>query len=764
MRGNAASLADLPQYASRVTGPSREPNSAALDLDRSLLQAKLSVPLVRSDFVSRAATVHRARASEARVVAVSAPAGYGKSSLMAEWAAAEDRAVAWVLLDRFDDDPVGLLSLLASAFVRATGSDETVIPDMRVHTLATLGRAAPRLAAALRKSAKPFVFMVDDLHLLRSPACHDVLSVVLAGVPHGSQFVAASRAAQPHVPSHRATGDLLEIGTDDLAMDAVAAHQIFRRLNMDISPELAEAVTRRTEGWPVGLHLAAMIAHDSHDAAAVISGSDRYVTDYLYRESFAALPEDTQRFLRRTAVLDNLNEDLCLAVLGEPAPGGRLRALETSNVFLIPQDRTREWYRYHPLYREFLLGELRNAERELIPTLHARAAAWFESRSSPEMAIEHLLQTRDLTHCALLIDSLGLATYQTGEMATLQRWLAGLGDARIEAYPPLAVLSGWMAALSGQAPEADRWAKIADASRFDDVPADGTASFPSTRAMLSAAMCAGGPEQMMADAALALAQEPLWSPWRDLALSLVGEAHLLAGRVREAAPFFAEASERAAQTGNADVRVRSDTHLAMLAMADGDWSRGARLIQGALDLIEENRLEDYATTLLTFAAAARLAVQRGDKVSAERELTRAMRARPVSTYVMPTVAVRLRLHLATTYWSIGDASTARHLVHEIEDVLLRRPDLGVLVDRFASLRTLVTGNSPGAPGRPPLSPAELRLLPYLQTHLTIPEIGARLFLSRNTVSTEVGSIYRKLGVSSRSEAVDQATTLGLLGA
>ena len=496
----------------------------------------------------------------------------------------------------------------------------------------------------------------------------------------------------------------------------------------------------------------------------MITGDDRYVTDYLYRESFAALSPETQRFLRRTAVLDNLTEALCNAVSGPPLTSGRLQQLEASNVFLIPQDRTRGWYRYHPLYREFLLSELRREESELVPALHARAAAWFLSRDSPAMAIEHLLQTPDRPGCDLLIDRLGLATYQSGEMATVQRWLAALGDQSIEAYPPLAVLSGWMAVLSGQGVEADRWAAVATGASFDEVPADGTASFPSTRAMLRAAMCADGPSQMLADAELALAEEPAWSPWRDMALSLVGEAHLLGGRPEDAARFFAEASQRAGTTGNAGVKVRCDTHLAMIAMANGSSDHGSELITGALSMIAERRLEDYATALLTFAVAARLALQRGDTKSASRDLTRAMRARAVSNYAMPTVAVRLRIHLATSYWALGDAATARHLVREIEDILLHRPALGALVDQFASLRTLVTGSPHGGQSGPPLSPAELRLLPYLQTHLTFPEIGARLFVSRNTVSSEVGSIYRKLGASSRSEAVDLATSLGLLGA
>jgi LuxR family transcriptional regulator, maltose regulon positive regulatory protein len=176
-------------------------------------------------------------------------------------------------------------------------------------------------------------------------------------------------------------------------------------------------------------------------------------------------------------------------------------------------------------------------------------------------------------------------------------------------------------------------------------------------------------------------------------------------------------------------------------------------------------MHDYATAVLTFAAAARLALHRGDLAGADRHLTRAMRARPTCTYAIPFVAVRVRLQLAKVYWALADPVTARHLLREIDDILLHRPALGALVDAVSDFRDLVSSvDHSGPAGGPPLTPAELRLLPYLQTHLSIREIGERLFISRNTVSSEVGSIYRKLGVSARSEAVECAMTMGLLGA
>ena len=173
---------------------------------------------------------------------------------------------------------------------------------------------------------------------------------------------------------------------------------------------------------------------------------------------------------------------------------------------------------------------------------------------------------------------------------------------------------------------------------------------------------------------------------------------------------------------------------------------------------------DYATSVLAFAGAARLAVHRGDRAETDRQLTQAMRARPSLTCVLPTLAARPRLVLARVYTAIGDHTTARHLLRELDDILLRRPALGTLVNQVAELhRILTVGPQVGVPGSSPLTSAELRLLPYLQTHLTIRGIGDRLFVSRNTVSSEVASIYRKLGVSSRHDAVQRATEIGLLG-
>src|SRR5215472_3277642 len=544
-----------------------------------LLDSKFSVPQPRPGAVCHDDLVKTARSSDCRIVAVTAPAGYGKSTFLAQWAAAEDRRVAWVSLNRFDDDPARLVVSLASAYCRVGLGGADLVAEVGGPGVSVLGRAAPRLAAEFRASAVPFVLMLDDLHELRSPACHDVLGVVISAIPRGSQLAAASRFEQPHLPRLRALGDALEFRAGDLALNAAGAQQIFATKQVSLTAEQAAAVTERTEGWPAGLYLAAVIAKQSGGQALAITGDDPYVADYLYREALAPAPEDRQRFVRRTAVLDQLCGPLCDAVLGSTGAAGELRRLEATSLFVISLDRRREWYRYHDLFREFLLGELRRTEPGIITTLHRRAADWYEVSGSPALALEQLLDTPDWDRTVRLATALAKPTYNAGQLPTLNRWLRVIGDANIERHPPLAVMAAWGGVLTGETAAAQRWAAFVDAASFDGAPADGSASFDSARAMVRAAMCANGPEAMMADAAFAVAQEPAWSPWRRDALWALGEAHLLAGHLDQARSLLAEASAAAGYDAWAAI---SESQLAWLAMDRGDWPEAAGRLEYTL--------------------------------------------------------------------------------------------------------------------------------------------------------------------------------------
>jgi len=734
------------------------------ELRQLLLDAKFSIPQPRPGSVSRARLIEVACSTGRRIVGVTAPAGYGKSTFLAEWARVEDRRVAWVSVDRFDDDPAALLTSLAAAYCRAGLGSVDLIADVAGAGASALGRAAPRLAAQIRASAVPFVFMLDDLHEVQSPATHDVLGMVISAIPAGSQLAAASRSEQPHLPRLRAVGDVQEFGPGDLALDSAGAQQVFANAHVSLTPELAAAVAERTEGWPVGLYLSAVIARENKGQVETVTGDDRYVADYLYREALTGQPEDIQRFLRHTAVLEQLCGPLCDAVLGSPGAAEPLRRLEASNLFVIALDRRRQWYRYHALFREFLLGELSRTEPDVIRALHQRAADWYEANGSPELALEHLLHTDDWDRSVRLTAKLSFPTYMAGHLSTVQRWYAALGDANIARYPPLAVMACWESVLTGDIAKAARWAAVVDAASFDGEPATGAASFDSARALLRAAMCASGPERMMADAAYCAAQEPAWSQWRSTALWSLAEAHLLAGHLDQARALFAEASTAAATMNNWDDVTMSEAQAAWLAMDRGEWQEAADRLKLALDTIDNQRLHDYVFSLPAFAGAARLSLHHGHVKETHRQLTRAMRARPTATYLLPYHAVRLRLQLARVYLALAEPATVHQLLREIDDIVRHRPALGTLTDEVKDFRDVLESRvAPKTAGMLPLTSAELRLLPYLQTHLPADKIAERLFLSGHTVKAQRRAIYRKLGVSTRNDAVQAAMTLGLLG-
>ena len=696
------------------------------------------------------------------MVGLCAPAGYGKSTLLVEWALAEDRRVAWVSLDRFDDDPALLLTLLASAYARVSPGNADLIADVAGLGMSVLGRAAPRLAAVFAASPVPFVLMLDDLHEVQSPDCHDVLSVLMSGVPRGSQLVAASRSEQPHLPRLRASGDALAFVAADLALDAAGAEQIFSRANVSLTREQAATVTARTEGWPVGLYLAALIAGDSPGAGLSISGDDRYVADYLYREALSQLPEGDQRFLRRTAVLDQLCAPLCDALLGEAGAQERLRRLEARSSFLVPLDRRREWYRYHGLFREFLLGELGRVEPDVVAKLHLRAADWYESNGSPAMAVEHLLHTTEQDRCVQLVAALVLPTYQAGQMSTVQRWLAALGDEAVEQYPPLAVLAGYMALFTGQT---HRSATMGGDRRRRLVRPGAGGRHSIVR--LGAGDVARGHvcRRSRADAGRrqlrgrpGAAVEPMA---RHGALLPAPRRICSAGDVDQAAALFAEASALAATMSNTDTLRRQRGR----ARRVGDGSRtmggGGRPPEARAGRRSMSTgCRTIATSVLAFAGAARLAVHRGDLKEAEPpahagDASPADRAR----LALPWLAVRVRLQLAKVYWAIADHAAARHLLHEIDDVLLHRPALGTLVDEVSEFRQArhVERARRERPARHP----SLRLSCGCSRTCRPTSRSAR---SRSGCSCPAtpstprsSSIYRKLGVSSRNEAVQQAT-------
>jgi LuxR family maltose regulon positive regulatory protein len=353
-----------------------------------------------------------------------------------------------------------------------------------------------------------------------------------------------------------------------------------------------------------------------------------------------------------------------------------------------------------------------------------------------------------------------LRTYLLGHGDRLERWLASFEEVAFEQHPGLAVGAALVHALSGRPEAADHMADIVDGSTFSGVPANGAASFESARAMLRAAMVRRGPDDAVENAALSVAAEGPGSPWRTLACEVLALGHIMRGEASMADEVLAAAVDAA--PGGGSYAFYALALRASLAMASRDWEAATRYARESHERFGRMQFDGAASSVLVHAVAARVALHRGDLARGREELVHAQLVRPLASYALPSTAVVGLLEVARAYLAIADPAGASTAVTEADRIVQRRPDLGVLTEQLAELRQRSRGAASALAGPSTLTPAELRVLPMLSTHLKFEEIAARLSVSRHTVKAQIVSIYSKLGVSSRGEAIDRAIEIGLL--
>ena len=455
---------------------------------------------------------------------------------------------------------------------------------------------------------------------------------------------------------------------------------------------------------------------------------------------------------------------LCDAVLDLPGSAATLADLAQSNLLLVPLDRRGEWYRYHHLFRDMLLAELRRLEPGLIPVLHRRAAQWYQRTGAPGEALEYWMKAGEADAAAVLVGALAFPAYQGGRAATAERWLGWLADhGNMEKHPAVAVIAAAFHAVTGKPVDADRWAKVAGRGAVLARPPDGSPSIEPWLALLRALLCRDGVDRMRADAELATRTIAAGSFWRATPVLLLAMAQLMTGDPDRADLLFEDAAAGGmAAGGTTDVCVAL-AERSLLAITRGSWDLAERYLAEARSVARQAHLEDYPPITILHAAAARIALHQADRPRARAELTRAQGLRPALTYALPYLAVQARTELARCHLALSDVAAARTLLQEVDQVLLRRPGLGVFVRQAEDLRAQLSGaRTSFAVGASALTAAELRLLPMLSTHLSLPEIAEELFLSRHTVKSQAMSLYRKLGASSRNQAVVRSRELGLL--
>ena len=734
-----------------------------------LVVSKLRGPPIRPGTVRRSRLIARlARGDRCPIVSVAAPAGYGKTTLLSQWAESNGQSFAWVSVDEADNDPKVLLSYIAEALDAIEPIGERVFDALAAAASSVPGSVVPRLASAFSSMISPIVLVLDDVHLLRNSECRAALSVLADHVPDGSRLALAGRAGPPlRIARLRAEGKILEIGPNDLAFACEEASSLLREADVALGDDEVTELHQRTEGWPAGLYLAALYLREGGSfagAAVSFGGDDRLVSEYMKAEFLSRVSRRQRVFLTRTAVLERMCGPLCDAVLDVAGSAAVLADLAGSNVLLVPLDRRGEWYRYHHLFRDMLLAELGRREPALMPVLRRRAASWCLDNGLPEEALEYCMAAEDVDGAARLMGQLTVPTYRKGRATTIQRWFGWLEDhGGIGGHPMTAVLAALFSAPMGRPVETERWADAVDRWQYGDPARPDDPSLEAWAALMRALLCRHGVEQMRADADEAVrrfAAESFVTPTPALQQ---GIARILCGDLDGGDTCLEDAVRVGEQIGSPEHVAVGLCERSLVAMARSQWDRAEVLADQARSVSRRAGIEESYATPLISAVRARTAMHRADLHAVHQELPSAQRLRHLLTYALPQFAVQARLELARVHLALADTAGARTLMREVDDLLRRRPGLGTLVGEARTLRAqLSRDRGSGVPGASALTAAELRLLPLLSTHLSFPQIAEEMSLSRHTIKSQVMSIYRKLGTPSRSQAVARSRELGLL--
>ncbi len=694
------------------------------------------------------------------MVLVCAPAGYGKSTLVAQWTDLDPRPSGWVQLGGGDNDPVVLLAHVVAALERTGPVCGELLEELSGRLPRIDEVALPLLAADLGER-DPFVLVLDDVHVITAEKSRAVLAFLVDEVRSGCQLVLVTRG-DPGVQLGRlrASGDLVEIDTALLALDPVETRDVAASRGLELSQAAAGVLWERTEGWAAAVALATLALRGRDDAAvraAGLSGDQRQIADYLVEEVLERQPEHLKSFLLGTSILDRMTAPLCDAVLGIDDAAGSLEGVARSNAFVVSLDDHREWYRYHHLFRDLLRAELKRRHPELLPVYLRRAAGWCERHGSPGETFAYAHGAGDLAHAGRIALASRDEFASRGQIESLRLWLDRCTDEEIESDAQLSIAAAWVFGFLGDAARARRFLVTAEGALLDLGSADEASSFRSALASLRSAMAPDGIPQMLRDAELGVASEKKMGMQCPLSTRCaMGAAYVLLGRPQEAIAVLRESLALSTDRPElSHTRVFALGYLVFAATELGERRDAQRWAVEAGWLVSQQHLHDTIYGAIAYAVGALAHNQRGDQTEAARQLENVRRLRALLR-AGPWLNADLALRCADISLDLGEVAGALEHAQVAGDVLQGYPDAGTLPARLQRLQARIRrGHDYG------LTPAELRLVPFLRTHLSLQDIADRLHLARPTVKTHVASIYVKLGVTGRSDAVEVIEQAGL---
>lgn len=721
------------------------------------------LPGYGSELVLRRRLLDKLQSANAPVVLLNAPSGYGKSVLIEQWAARDPRPFTSLILGDQHNDP----AMLVGSILEALAQIEPISTDVDL-ALANPkpnidGVVLPRLGAALARRKVPFVLVLDDFEQIESPDSLGVAATIGSQLPGGSALVIATRT-EPALPlgrlrAHRA---LTEIGRRDLVMTKSECKELLASIGLDPTDKQLDTLIRRTEGWPAALYLAGLALGEAPDLGAAIArfaGDDRIVVDYIRAEFLVPVSRRRLELLRRASILDRLSGNLCDAVLGRSGSATTLRDLSRSNMLLTPLDRRDEWFRFHPLLREMLRSELRRVEPEKEAELNLRASEWWAAEGDWDRAISHAIEGGAVGRAGELL-WMSIPEYTTrGRNASVIGWLEHLGEQIVGTDAALSLTASYAHITQGAAGKAEHWAAVCAGLLEREKSSEKKKVLEAGLALIEAALARGGVGPIADRAALAAAMLPDDSPWISLCRFVEGVGLHLRGLRASAQERLVDGARRGA-VGAPNVQVLCLSQLALLAAEEADWQLAEMLASQARAQIDRSGLGDYPMMALSLAVSAQVRSRTGRPEQAASDLSHSTRLLKQLEDFPPWYVAETLIVLARTAARLDDARSASRMLAEAGREFKLTPDATVLSEWIERVAGAIEAVSASAVRD--LTPAELRVLQFLPTHLSFPEIAAQVFVSPNTVKTQAQGVYRKLGVSSRREAVEQALAAGLL--
>lgn len=697
------------------------------------------------------------------VTAVVAPAGFGKTAALASWVSSLEIETTWLRLDEADRDPARFGRHLAEAVSQSVHGPVTRIAAAALCASGSVG-AGSRVTPVLNCLAgreQPLHLVLDDYQYAASPDVDEVLRYLLLHAPRTLRVSLSSRS-QPdlHLTRFRAAGNLTEVTATDLALDVSEASEVVRRISgMELSDHELVRLQQATEGWPVMVALLAyaMKARGDTGVSQVLTEAGRDLDSYVLEEVLASCDGREIDFVRTTSILDQVNGPLADAVCSEEGGGSRLAQLARSGFPLEPVETSSLWYRYHQLVALTLREQLTNTTRaEHIRDLHLRAAVWLEEAGATEAGLDHALLAGDYERAARLIDRRWLDLVNQGELETVRGWLDRMPEVSIENDPALALAAAWTNLMAGELDNVSRPLVAARSFAGDEPVLPGAGSVASGVALVETLYfrVIGRLSDACdsAEVALGLEAEPD-APGRARALAYAGVCRFWKGQFDHSSRLLNHAAGVADRFGQGMARLLALGYLALIEAEHKSIDGLRAIVADAEALIDEAGLYVHPTAAPALVASGLLAAAEDRPDDALAKLQGGLAV--ASIQAEPGLLAYVNVACAQLLDDLGRTEEAdrRRLV---ANALCRRAeDVGFIAARC--------GGHGGEDVNPDvtLTGREISVLQLLSSSLSMPEIARELFVSHNTVKTHVQSLYRKLGVSKREDAVRVAASLGV---